>query len=150
MGIGLLAGGLAFTPILVFQVRAVEGDRLLLCAPVSAGDEILYLSVNSIYQAPVQEYWRVEPDGRLTTTRVVSTPAVIGYYGIEGYTAAENGLVRAMPSDAHYRQVRMKIDARGQARLVVRGQETVLYKLVPEAAVVIASVHSAPRLGVCL
>lgn len=130
-------------------MRTAEDDRLLLCSPVAAGDQILYLSVNSIFQVPVQEYWRVEPDGSLTTMRVVSTPAVMGYYGIEDYAPAQDGFVSAAPKEAHYQEIRLKVDSRGQERLVVRGQETALYKMTKEAGVVIASVHRMPRIAAC-
>ncbi|MCL5950845.1 MAG: hypothetical protein M1132_03835 [Chloroflexi bacterium] len=184
MCICILAAWLAFTPALVLQVRTAEDDRLLLCSPVAAGDQILYLSVNSIFQVPVQEYWRVEPDGSLTTMRVVSTPAVMGYYGIEDYAPgqdgfvsaapqeahyqeirlkeavmgyygiedyapAQDGFVSAAPQEAHYQEIRLKVDSRGQERLVVRGQETALYKMTKEAGVVIASVHRMPRIAAC-
>ncbi len=141
--------GLAFAPVPVFQVRAVDDRRLLLCSPVSSGDDILYFSINSIFNVPVQERWRVEPDGTLTTVQVTSTPAVMGYYGIEGYAPGDDGLVHGVPRDAHYREIRLKAGPRGQQRLVVRDQGTALYKMIAEGAVAIAAVHSVPRIAAC-
>lgn len=139
----------ALSPTSILEVRLVDGGVLLFCAPIASGDDILYLSINSIYNAPVQERWRVEDDGSLAVIEVVSTSAVIGYYGIESYALLANGQVRAVPQPARYRELRMKVGPRGQQRLVVRGQEVALYKLVAEATTLIISVSQVPRIVAC-
>jgi hypothetical protein len=143
----LLAVALTPTPIL--EVRAAEGDALLFCSAIASGDDVLYLSINSIYNVPVQERWRAQTDGTLAVVEVVSTPAVIGYYGIESYVPMADGQVRAIPNAARYHEILLKVGPRGQQRLVVRGQKVALYDSVPDATALIVAVRQMPRVVAC-
>ena len=140
---------LALTSAPVLEVREAESGARLFCVAVASGDEVLYLSINSIYNVPVQERWRVQDDGALAVVEVISTPAVIGYYSIEDFTFLGDGLAHAVPRELHLRDVRLKVGARGQQRLVVGNREVALYQLVPEASVVIVAVREVARLLSC-
>ncbi|MBI4789272.1 MAG: hypothetical protein HY782_19745 [Chloroflexi bacterium] len=139
----------ASSSIWIFDVRAVEDGARVFCAEVAPQDEIVYASINSIFSDLVEEHWQVQHDGKLRVVQVVSSPAVMGYYGIESYAPLDAGRVRAVPKDVVYEEIRMKVGARGEARLIVREREVALYRLLPEAAVVTIRVYPVMRWRGC-
>lgn len=143
----LLVAGLG--PALVLKVRSDDGTQIY-CATISNGEEILYRSINSIYNAPVEERWRVREDGAIQVVEVVSSAAVMEYYRLDDYQSAGDESYRGVPKDLVYRDVLMKVGTRGRQRLTVRGQEIALYQMVPEGAVLEIAVQRAPRLAACL
>ena len=136
-------------PIPVLQIRAAENGAMIFCAPLARDEEIFYASVNSIYNVPAIERWRVREDGAIQVVEVVSSAAVMEYYHLDDYADAGNATFRASPRDRIYRQVRMKVDARGQEKLIVRGKEIALSELVPEATVILLSIENRPRARAC-
>lgn len=135
-------------PTFVLEMRTSDGARVW-CGIVERGDDILYLSVNSIYKVPVQERLRVQDDGALAITEVISTPDVVYYYGIESFTPLDNGMVRAVPRELNYREVRIKIGRSGQQFLVVGGNRIALYELIAEGQALTLSIDQVPRLIAC-
>lgn len=146
----LLFGYAAFAPTWVLDVRIADHGERIFCASLSEEDEIVYSSVNSIFDDPVEEYWKVQPDGAFHVVRVVSSPAVMGYYGITSYSPLSGNLVRADPPGLVYDEIRMLADARGRQRLSLRGNNVVLYQLVPEATVLEIAARRTPRWLGCL
>ncbi len=138
----------SLSPTPVLEVRTQDNVRVS-CETIAHGDDILYLSVNSIYRVPVQERLRVEDNGALTPIEVISTPEVVYYYGIESFTPLDNGRVRAVPREVHYREVRIKIGRSGQQFLVVGGNRIALYELVAEGQALTLVVNRVPRLIAC-
>ncbi len=138
----------SLNPRFVLIARTQNGTRVI-CRLVERGDDILYLSVNSIYKVPVQERLRVQNDGVLTAVEVISTPDVMYYYGIESFTPLENGMVRATPPAVRYREVRIKIGRSGQQFLVVGGERIALYELALEGEAVTLEVQEMPRAFAC-
>ena len=145
----LVGGTYALAPTRVLQVRAVGTNALLFCAAISSGDDIYLHSINSIFLAPVRDRLRVMADGSLATVDVVTTPAVMNYFAIEAFTPVDEILVRGVPLAQHYREVRMKVDTRGQQQMVVNGQKVILYRLVPNESALIIQVKDAPRIMAC-
>lgn len=153
----LLTAAVLFSlaPIRVLQVRAADNSARLLCSAISPGDELLLFSVNSIFNAPVQDRLRVAEDGALETVDVVSTPAVMNYFAIEKFTIVEERnppeqtLVRGVPRPVRYPEVRLMVGPRGQQRMMVHKMEIALYQLVPEGTSLIVSVENAPRIAAC-
>ncbi len=135
-------------PTFVLEMRTSDGARVW-CGTVERGDDVLYLSVNSIYKVPVQERLRVQDDGALAITEVISTPDVVYYYGIESFTPLDNGMVRAVPRELVYREVRIKIGRSGQQFLVVGGNRIALYELIAEGQALTLSIDQVPRLIAC-
>ena len=125
-------------PALVLEIRTDTGTRLF-CALTSPGDEIVYHSTNSIYHVPVEEHLRVERDGSLVPTMVVSTPDVAYYYGIESFERIDDARVKAIPRETRFREVRIKIGRAGPQTLIVRGNTIALYELSEGEAVTIAT-----------
>lgn len=138
----------AFTPTFVLEARNDAGTRLF-CSAIERDDEIVYHSINSIYRVPVEERLRAQDDGAFVAVKVISTPDVVYYYGIESFTRLTGDQVSAIPSDVRYRELRIKVGQRGQQRLVVRGQAIVLGDLVTQGEPVIVTLHSAPRVFAC-
>ncbi len=138
----------ALAPVLTLTIRDDTGARLF-CAGITHGDEIRYQSINSIYRVPVEEYLRVMDDGALVAVQVVSTPAVIYYYGIESFTPRADGQVSAVPRATLYREVRLKIGRRGQQYLVVAEAKIALYEIVAEGEAITLAVQNAPRILAC-
>lgn len=141
---------LALSPTSVLNIRAEETGARVFCSAVSVGDEIVYRSINSIYQAPVDEYWRVQEDNSLAAIKVISAPAVMEYYGIADYVRENESLYRGVPREVRYHEIRMKVGPRGKQRLVVRGREISLYEMAPEATTLIINVEDQPRIIACL
>ena len=137
-----------FRPILVLQIQTDAGVRVF-CSPIARGDEISYLSVNSIYRVPVEERLRVEDDGAFVPVEVISTPDVVYYYGIESFERIDDARVRATPRAVRYREVRIKIGWAGPQYLVVRGQKIALYELVGEGEAVTIATRETPRAFAC-
>ncbi len=135
--------------VLVLKIRRAENGSTLYCAPVSSGEEIISDSMNSIYNVPVRERWRVREDGSIGVQEVVSSAAVMEYYHLDDFSSAGNGEYRGVPKNPSYHEILMKVGARGQQRLIVRGQESPLYQMVPEASTLRITVEGAPRLAAC-
>jgi hypothetical protein len=139
-----------FTPVLALKIRFAESRAQIFCAEISSGEEIFYASINSIYDVPVTERWRVQADGVLQIVDVVSSAAVMEYYRLDDYVSAGGGEYRAMPRELKYSEVKLRVDAQGQEKLIVHGNEIALSALVPEATVVIIAVERLPRALACL
>ncbi len=138
----------AFTPTFAFEARNDAGARLF-CSAIASGDEIVYHSINSMWRVPVEERLRVQDDGALVAVEVISTPDVVYYYGIESFTRVSGEMVRAVPKDTRYRELRIKVGPHSQQRLAVRGQEIALGALAEEGAAVVVAVHAVPRVFAC-
>ena len=137
--------------IWVLDVRSADSGSRVFCSEVVSGDEILYTSINSIFGDVVEERWQVQADGRFRVTQVVSSPAVMGYYGIESYSRLDAERVSANPKDVVYQEIRMKVGTRGEQRLIVRGREVALYQMVPEATTLTIGVSTnSQRINECL
>ncbi|MBI3538402.1 MAG: hypothetical protein HY070_12710 [Chloroflexi bacterium] len=139
----------ALAPTRVLQVRAVETNALLFCAAISTGDDIYLHSINSIFNAPVQDRLRVTADGAFATVDVVTTPAVMNYFAIDTFTPVDESRVRGVPLPQRYAQLRLKVDARGQQRLQVNTQEIFLYQLIPNESALTIQIKDAPRFSAC-
>jgi len=135
------------SPILVLALDT--DDTRLFCSAISSGDNILYYSINSIYRVPVEERLRVLDDGTFVIVEVVSTPDVVYYYGIESFTRIDDVMVRAVPAETRYRELRLKIGPRSQQRLVVRGQTIMPSQLAVEGTSVIVTARAVPRVWAC-
>lgn len=134
----------ACAPTWILDIRTAEGGALVFCSRVTGQDEILYTSINSIYNDPVEEYWQVQADGRLKVVRVITSPAVMGYYGIASFSPVEGSRMRASPPDLTYDEIRMLVDALGQQQLTVQGHMVDLYHLLPEATILVIRARTAP------
>ena len=142
---------LVSSSILVLDVTSAESGSRLFCSEVVSGDEILYISINSIFGDVVEERWQVQAEGKFRVVQVVSSPAVMGYYGIESYSRLDAERVSAIPKDVVYREIRMKVGTRGEQRLIVRGREVVLYQMVPEATTLTIGVSTnTQRINECV
>ncbi len=135
-------------PRYVLEARTESGIRVL-CRLIERGDDILYLSVNSIYKVPVQERLRITSDGAFAAVDVVSTPDVVYYYGIESFTPLENGMVRGVPREVRYREVRIKIGQRGQQFLVIGGERLALYEFAEAGQAVTLRVDTTQQAFAC-
>ena len=133
---------------LALEIKNDAGTRLF-CAPISPGDEIIYHSTNSIYRVPVEEHLRVESDGALVPVLVISTPDVVYYYGIEAFERIDDARVKAIPREARFREVRIKIGRAGPQTLVVRGKTIALSELMNEGEVVTLATRESPRAFAC-
>ncbi|MBI5650493.1 MAG: hypothetical protein HZC40_08625 [Chloroflexi bacterium] len=138
----------ALTPVRALEARDETGARVL-CIAISAGDDLVYHSINSIYRVPVEEHLRVESDGLFVPLQVISTPDVIYYYGIEDFTRLDDVRVRAIPRATRYRELRFKIGAPGQQRVITRGQTITLSDFAPNGQAIIFTLQSAPRVFAC-
>ena len=150
--ISLAAGvGFALLPVQVLTVRIVPDNTLLYCSPIATADEFILQSVNSIFQAPVQDYLRVMADRTLEPVQVMSTPAVLNYLGIPDYTllSGTEPYGRGIPSPARFREIHLKVDGRGQQHLLINGQDLSLYQLVPDATVLVITIAAPPRIAAC-
>ncbi len=147
----LIISGFALAPIPILRVRAVASPTPFSCSPVSIGDDILFLSINSIFGSPVQDRVRVMEDGMLAPVEVVSTPAVLNYLGIVDYVplASEETLGRGVPAPTRFREIRLIVGARGQQRIIVGEREILLYQLVPDGSALVVSVEQTPRVIAC-
>ncbi len=139
-----------FSPALVLHIRDQETHAEIFCINVSKGEEIFYASINSIYNTPVTERWRVREDGAIQVVEVAGSAAVMEYYRLDDYQGAGYESYRGAPKDRIYRDVLMRVGARGQQRLTVRGQEIALYQMVAEGAGLEIGIQSTPRLAACL
>jgi len=135
-------------PAPVLKVRTLDGARVA-CFSVQPGEEITLLSINSIYGALVTERVTILDSGEFLTTQVLSSPAVLEYYRLDDYQMRADGQAVSVPRAARYREIRMIVDARGQTRLIVRGQELALWKMVADETRVIFSVERVPRFVRC-
>lgn len=136
-------------PVQILTVRVASDNTLLYCSPIAAGDEFIFQSVNSIFQVPVQDYLRVMDDRTFEPVQVVSSAAVLNYLGIPDYQTDQALAAHGVPSPARFREIRLKVDARGQQHLLLNGQDLSLYQLVPEATTVVVSVAATARLAAC-
>jgi hypothetical protein len=143
------ATGFALMPVQVLTVRAASDNALLYCSPIAAGDEFIFESVNSIFRVPVQDTLRVLDDQTLQPVQVVSSAAVLNYLGIPDYQTDQTLAAHGVPSPARFREIRLKVDARGQQHLIVKGQDLSLYQLVPDATTVVVSVAAPVRIAAC-
>jgi hypothetical protein len=139
----------ASSPVLTLKIQSPKDGALLYCSPMTDGEDIFSESINSIYHVPVRERWRIREDATIQVLEVVSSAAVMEYYRLDDFSGAGNGEYRGLPKELSYSKITMKVDARGEERLIVQGQEIALYRLVPEAAVVEISVARTPRIAAC-
>lgn len=133
----------ACSPSWILEIRTADRGDLVYCARLTNQDEVVYTSINSIYIDPVEEYWRVQADGRLRVVRVITSPAVMGYYGIADFAPLDGKRMQASPQGLVYPEVRMLVDARGQQQLTVLSNKVDMYRMVPEATVVIIRARPA-------
>jgi hypothetical protein len=138
----------ALTPTLALDARAETGARVW-CIAISAGDDLVHHSINSIYRVPVEEHLRVESDGSFTPIQVISTPDVIYYYGIADFTRVDDTRARATPRVVRYRELRFKVGAPGQQRVSARDQTITLSDFVPNGQAIIFTTRSVPRAFAC-
>ncbi|MBI3912875.1 MAG: hypothetical protein HY327_01570 [Chloroflexi bacterium] len=144
----LLLAFVNLSPAPVLEIRTLDGARVV-CFFVQPGEEIALLSINSIYGAPVAERVRILDSGEFLTTQVLSSPAVMEYYRLDDYVMLADGQAIGVPRAARYREIRMIVDARGQTRLIARGQELALWKMVADETRVIFLVENKTRFAGC-
>ena len=139
---------LTFSPVLALEARDETGARLI-CLALAPGDDLVYHSINSIYRVPVEERLRVEPDGSFVPIQVISTPDVMYYYGIESFAWMDDTRASATPREVRYRELRFKVGAPGQQRVIARGQTITLSDLTPNGQAIIFTTRSTARAFAC-
>lgn len=133
VGGGLL--GHMLTPVVTLEIYDETGTSRRLCYLIHPAENVVYLSINSIYGVPVAEEWRVSGE-RIQVSRVVSMPVVLDYYGIPEYQVGADGQASGEPG-LSYDRLRIRLTAQGQQRLRFGEQEIVLWDVAPEGALMI-------------
>lgn len=135
--------GLALAPVTLVRVVTGEGE-VLACRRVAPGDPVTLAFTHSMYGGEVRETWRVD-GARLARAGIeTDNAAAAEYYATDGAVArTQRGFAVIAPPLAVAR-LPVRIDAIGDHRLRVGGEEIALARRVDGSVAATLSVARAP------
>ena len=131
-GLWLLIGALLFSPAslqaaLILQIVLKDTKQIYWERPVSSGSVFSLTHLNSIYEAPVEEAFRVDDRGLIWLKALrTDSAAVLEYYGIE--EVSREWITLSRPLD----RLSLIITPRGEVTLRFENEKIPLSELLPD------------------
>ena len=131
-GLWLLIGALLFSPAslqaaITLKVVLKDTQQIFWERPVSSGSVFSLTHLNSIYEAPVEEAFRVDDRGLIWLKALrTDSAAVLEYYGIE--EVSQEWITLSRPLD----RLSLIITPRGEVTLRFENEKIPLSELLPD------------------
>jgi len=131
-GLWLLIGALLFSPAslqaaITLKVVLKDTQQIFWERPVSSGSVFSLTHLNSIYEAPVEEAFRVDDRGLIWLKALrTDSAAVLEYYGIE--EVSREWITLSRPLD----RLSLIITPRGEVTLRFENEKIPLSELLPD------------------